>query len=389
MISDTLGNIFAVKAFAKEEQEARELKHQSDDFMKKWIRTSDFQNLRYETVMSPLYVATNVVWLLASVYLLSIGDIGIGELALIFAYYSHISRVLWDINNVYRTFESRLIDAAEFIELVLQEPDIQDVKNAKDLIVSHWEIVFGDVSFSYPKKSSEWKEEEESFFRNFSLYIKSGEKIWLVGPSWGGKSTITKLLLRFIDIQSGSIRFDDQDISQVTQKSLRENISYIPQEPLLFHRSLLDNIRYGKEDATLEEVIHAAQLAHAHEFIIATEDWYETLVGERGIKLSWGQKQRIAIARAILKDTKIVILDEATSALDSESEKYIQDGLSELLKHKTAIIIAHRLSTIKHLDRILVLDNGAIIEEGKHDDLIQKNWLYAKLWSHQSGEFIE
>ena len=183
---------------------------------------------------------------------------------------------------------------------------------------------------------------------------------------------------------------DGQDIAQVTQESLREAIAYVPKEPLLFHRSLFENIAYGNPDASRAEVIHAATLAHAHEFISDLPHGYDTMVGERGIKLSGGQRQRVAIARALLKQSKILVLDEATSALDSESEKYIQEGLLALMKNKTAVVIAHRLSTIKHLDRIVVLDKGKIVQDGTHDELIaKKSGLYAKLWSHQSGGFIE
>jgi ATP-binding cassette subfamily B protein len=205
----------------------------------------------------------------------------------------------------------------------------------------------------------------------------------------GGKTTITKLLLRFIDIQDGAIRLGGSDISTVTQQSLREVIAYVPQEPLLFHRSLLENIAYGNEHATYEEILEASKLARADEFIKRLPEGYDTMVGERGIKLSGGQRQRVAIARAILKNSSFLVLDEATSALDSESEKYIQEGLFELMKNKTSLVIAHRLSTIKHLDRIIVLDQGAIVEDGTHDELIKQGGLYAKLWGHQSGEFLQ
>ena len=219
----------------------------------------------------------------------------------------------------------------------------------------------------------------------FNLEIPKQQKVGLVGPSGGGKTTITKLLLRFIDPQTGNILFDGQNISNVTQKSLREAVSYVPQEPLLFHRSLFENIAYSNDEATEADVIRAAKIAHADDFINQLSDKYNTLVGERGIKLSGGQRQRVAIARALLKKAPILILDEATSALDSESEKYIQEGLWKLMENKTAIVIAHRLSTIKHLDRIIVLDNGKIVQDGTHNELIKQTGLYAKLWNHQSG----
>ena len=231
--------------------------------------------------------------------------------------------------------------------------------------------------------------DDDSFLSGFSLDIKAKQKVGLVGPSGGGKTTITKLLLRFIDPESGDIFVDGQSIKKITQSSLRREIAYVPQEPLLFHRSLFENIAYGDEDATKEDIIKAAKIAHADEFINQLPKGYETLVGERGIKLSGGQRQRVAIARALLKKASIIVLDEATSSLDSESEKYIQEGLWELMKDKTALVIAHRLSTIKHLDRILVLDNGKIVQDGTHDELISQDGLYAKLWSHQAGESKE
>jgi ATP-binding cassette subfamily B protein len=195
--------------------------------------------------------------------------------------------------------------------------------------------------------------------------------------------------LRFIDPQEGRILIGGEDIKSVTQNSLRETISYVPQEPMLFHRSLYENILYGNKNASKDDVIAASKLAHAHDFINALPEGYDTMVGERGIKLSGGQRQRVAIARAILKKSTILILDEATSSLDSESEKYIQEGLWELMKGKTAVVIAHRLSTIKSMDRIIVLDGGKIAQQGTHDELIAKRGLYAKLWAHQSGEFLE
>lgn len=246
------------------------------------------------------------------------------------------------------------------------------------------DIQFNDVDFRYSGEGSD----ENSFLSDFDFYIKGNQKIGLVGPSGGGKTTITKLLLRFIDLQAGSITIDGQDISKVTQSSLRKAIAYVPQEPLLFHRTLFENIAYGDEKATKKDVIRVAKLAHADEFISKSPQGYQTLVGERGVKLSGGQRQRIAIARAILKNSPILVLDEATSSLDSESEKYIQEGLWELMKNKTALVIAHRLSTIKHLDRIIVLDHGKIVQDGTHNELIRKDGIYAKLWSHQSGEFL-
>jgi len=222
------------------------------------------------------------------------------------------------------------------------------------------------------------------------LDIHAGERVALVGPSGAGKSTVIKLLLRQHDVTRGRILVDDQHITKVTLESLWDNISLVPQDPLLFHRTLKENIRYGKPDATEEEVILAARLAHCHEFITEFSDGYDTYVGERGVKLSGGERQRVAIARAILRNAPILILDEATSSLDSESEKLIQDALVSLMKGKTVAVIAHRLSTIMKMDRIIVIDKGKIVEEGTHAQLLRKKKsVYKRLWNIQSGGFIE
>jgi ATP-binding cassette subfamily B protein len=226
-------------------------------------------------------------------------------------------------------------------------------------------------------------------FRDFNLLVRPGEKIGLVGPSGGGKSTLTRLLLHFDEAQSGAILIDGQNVQHVTQTSLRRNIAYVPQEPLLFHRTIRENIAYGNPDADEATVIRAAKKAKAHEFIQALSAGYDTVVGERGVKLSGGQRQRVAIARAILKDAPILILDEATSALDSDNEMHVQEALWELMQGRTALVIAHRLSTIQKMDRIVVLDSGKIIEQGSHTTLLGLKGTYAKLWAHQSGGFIE
>ncbi|HEY1644921.1 MAG TPA: ABC transporter ATP-binding protein, partial [Candidatus Saccharimonadales bacterium] len=298
--------------------------------------------------------------------------------------------VLAIINNVNgttltaRQIEGILGDSHEMTLLLERQPVIKDAIKPEKLQLKSGEISFNNVDFSYDNSSKNNK-----LFHNFNLTIKPGERVGLVGPSGGGKTSATKLLLRFIDIQDGSIKIDGQDIRNISQADLHQAIAYVPQEPLLFHRSLYENISYGNPQASKEKVMKASKEAHADDFISSLPNGYETLVGERGIKLSGGQRQRVAIARAMLKNAPILVLDEATSALDSESEKYIQTALWELMRGKSSLVIAHRLSTIQHLDRIIVLDEGRIIEEGTHKELLKEGGLYAKLWAHQSGGFLE
>ena len=241
------------------------------------------------------------------------------------------------------------------------------------------EIAFSNISFDFHK--------ENYVLKDFNLSIKGGERVALVGPSGAGKSTVTKLLLRLYDLSTGSITIDGQDIAAVGQESLRNAISFVPQEPILFHRSLMENIRYGRRDASDAEVVEAAKKANCHDFIDALPEKYDTFVGERGIRLSGGERQRVAIARAILKNSPILVLDEATSSLDSESEALIQDALATLMQGKTVIVIAHRLSTIMKMDRIVVIEDGGIVAEGSHKELLKQGGLYKKLWSIQAGGF--
>jgi ATP-binding cassette subfamily B protein len=259
-------------------------------------------------------------------------------------------------------------------------PDIQDRRHARELVVSKGEIIFEDVQFSY--------QGSDPLFQNKSVKIESGQKVGLVGYSGSGKSTFVNLILRLFDVTSGQITVDGQDIRHVTQDSLRANIGMIPQDPSLFHRTLGENIRYGKTNATDEEIVEASKKAHAHAFISALAQGYDSLVGERGVKLSGGQRQRIAIARAILKNAPLLILDEATSQLDSVTESDIQDSLWQLMQGKTTIVIAHRLSTLLHMDRILVFDESKIVEDGTHQALLTQRGLYATLWNAQVGGFL-
>jgi ATP-binding cassette subfamily B protein len=290
---------------------------------------------------------------------------------------------LFELTPIIRTIEQAFLDSATMTEIFDEEIDVIDKPGATKLKIKKAAINFNDVHFIYKDQSN------ESVIDNLSLHIKPGERIGLAGHSGGGKTTLTKLLLRFADIEAGSIEIDGQDISEVTQKSLRESIAYVPQEAYLFHRSLRENIAYGKSGASDDEIMAAVYKANAHDFIEALPNGLDTIVGERGVKLSGGQRQRVALARAILKDAPILVLDEATSALDSESEKLIQDALTRLMKDRTSIVVAHRLSTIAKLDRIIVMDHGRITEDGTHAELLELKGTYAKLWAHQSGGFIE
>ena len=324
-----------------------------------------------------------ILTIILGVWLFSLGAIGIAALIFVITYLGRVTGSLFNITGIIRTIEQAFLDAAPITRIMSEPIEILDAKDAKELSVSSGKIEYRDLGFRYSEN------EKESVFSHMNLTIPAGQRLGLAGHSGGGKTTFTQLLLRFADVQKGKILIDGQDISQVTQASLHQNISYVPQDPFLFHRSLRENIAYGKPDASDEEILGSARKAHAMEFIEKLPGGLDTIVGERGVKLSGGQRQRIAIARAILKDAPILILDEATSALDSESEKLIQASLASLMKGRTSIVIAHRLSTIAKLDRIIVLDTGKITEDGTHAELLKKNGTYARLWSHQSGGFIE
>lgn len=268
------------------------------------------------------------------------------------------------------------------VEILQIAPEVKDPPEPEIPRIDKGLVSFQDVAFTHHGA-------DDAIFEKFSIDIRPGEKIGLVGHSGSGKTTLTRLLLRFSDIDNGKILIDGQNIAHLSQDDLRRFVAYVPQEPLLFHRTIRENISYGNPKASLEEIMTFAKKAHAHEFIKSLPKQYETLVGERGVKLSGGQRQRVAIARAMLKKAPVLLLDEATSALDSESEQLIQDALWKLMEGRTAIVIAHRLSTIQKMDRIVVLKHGKIVEQGSHRELINKGGVYASLWSHQSGGFID
>lgn len=315
-----------------------------------------------------------VVWLWSEGFA-SIGDVVLvqGYIAILFAHFFGLARYI-------RSLFEAIAEAEEGIELLRQPHAVCDKIQTIPLTITEGAISFHKVRFNY--------NETRTVLDSLSLSITGGERVAFVGASGAGKTTITKLLLRLHDVTSGSISIDGVNIADAQQEELRKNIALVPQEPVLFHRSLMENIRYGRREATDEEVVEAAKQARCHEFISMLPEQYETLVGERGVKLSGGERQRIAIARAILKNAPILVLDEATSSLDSESEHLIDEALKTLMEGKTVIAIAHRLSTIMEMDRIIVLEAGKVVDEGTHLELIEREGIYKKLWDIQVGGYL-
>lgn len=381
-LADVITNNQTMRTFANWGRESRS----NEQLSKKWLGLMEQEfklvNSMFNRVLQ-INLFMQVVFIALLVALVANGSVSVAIAIFCVTYVARFAADILSIGGIINQTENALIDAVPMMQILQEDPEVKDDQNASSLVITHGEVVFDDVTFAYSDNS------DQTILPQLSLTIKSGEKIGLVGPSGGGKTTITKLLLRLLDIQQGSIAIDGQNISGVTQESLRNNIAYVPQEPLLFHRSLAENISYAKPNATKKQIIKAATDAHAHEFIQNLPQQYDTMVGERGVKLSGGQRQRVAIARAMLKDAPILILDEATSALDSENESLVQDALWKLMQNRTTIVIAHRLSTIQKMDRIIVLDEGKIAEEGSHKALLKKNGTYAKLWKHQSGGFLE
>lgn len=380
-LADMITNVTTVKSYAGEDFELK----QADIVSKQW-RDKALSTMRGFLWSSSIYATLSTLLttgaLIAAIIASEQHIISIGIVYLALSYTVTVARQLWEMNGIMRNYNRVMGDAHDMVEILSAPTQLVDSTRHK-LQATRGAVAIDSISFTHDHGTG------VHIFDTFSLQITAGQRIGLVGHSGSGKSSLVRLLLRFSDVDSGHIAIDGQDIATVSQRSLRKAIAYVPQEPLLFHRSLRDNIRYGHPNATDKEVERAAKLANAHDFIESLSDSYDTLVGERGVKLSGGQRQRIAIARAILKDAPVLVLDEATSALDSESEKLIQDALQKLMKNRTSIVIAHRLSTIAKLDRIVVLKNGSIVEDGTHSELLRQNGTYATLWKHQSGGFIE
>lgn len=380
VLADTITNHFNVKLFNGYFRENKAFQEINSRYQKLQQFTWNLGNY-FEATQALLMIILEIGVMYYAISLWQKGIITIGDFVLIQTYLIGIISRLWNFGRIIRKYYEAMADAEEMTEILETPHEIKDVKSAKNLKVSGGHIEFKAVDFSYNKT--------RKIISSLNLDIAAKEKVALVGASGSGKTTIVNLLLRNYDIDGGKILIDNQKIIGVTQESLWQNIALVNQDPVLFHRTLRENISYGKPNVTDQEIVKAAQLAHAHDFIEGFSEKYETYVGERGVKLSGGERQRIAIARAILKNAPILVLDEATSSLDSEAEELIQDALANLMKDKTVMVIAHRLSTIMKMDRIIVFDQGKIVETGSHKQLItKKQGIYKKLWQKQVGGFL-
>ncbi|WRZ89177.1 ABC transporter ATP-binding protein/permease [Streptomyces sp. NBC_01007] len=378
-VADSLMNMDTVRAFAAEEREAAEHRSRVAASRRLTLLSWDYGNLRIDTFVAPMSVLTNALGLLLAITLGG-GGHGVEAVVVAFTYYANATRIMFEFNQIYRRLESSMTEAAQFTELLMTPPTVLDPVTPEPLRSRGADVRFERVTFTHGGA--------RPLFTGLELAVPSGAKVGLVGRSGGGKTTLTRLLLRMTDIDDGCILIGGQDISKLRQADLRSLIAYVPQDPAMFHRTLRDNIAFARPDATEGEIRRAAEAAHVTEFADALPDGFATMVGERGIKLSGGQRQRVALARAILRDAPILLLDEATSALDSESEILVQEALWRLMERRTALVVAHRLSTVATMDRLVVLDQGKIVEQGTHQELLASDGAYAKLWRHQSGGFI-
>lgn len=379
-LADSITNVMSVKSYARERFEKKRFAQtvrKTHDAIFDVAKVSMWRNFSLNVVNAITFVVILILVIMSH----NLFGVTVANMVFLYSVSNTLLSNIWQINHILRSMNKAFGNASEMVE-ILDLPYIIDDKTDTVLKVNNGMVEFRHIDFQHHGQKTK-------LFQDFTLDIPAGQTVGLVGVSGSGKTTLTKLLLRFDDVTGGAIYVDGKDIRDVTQASLRDNIAYVPQESSLFHRSIFENIAYGKPGASHEEVVRAAVLANADEFIRGLPDGYETLVGERGVKLSGGQRQRIAIARAILKDAPILVLDEATSALDSESEALIQGALANLMKGRTSIVVAHRLSTIAGLDKIVVLSNGKIMEQGSHYELLENNGEYRKLWSRQSGAFLK
>lgn len=376
---DSIGNIINVRLFARNKDENR--------YVGESVKTAVQKDREMETkiIHMRIWWDISIIALLGLnlfilLYMYSKNLVSIGDFTFVISLSISILWNMWFLASQFVSFSEQIGLCRQALSIITKQHDIVDRPDAKPLVVSKGKIQFKNVTFHY--------EEGTRLFQNKNIVIEGGQKVGLVGFTGSGKSSFVNLILRLFEVESGEITIDGQPINHVTQESLRNQIALIPQDISLFHRTLMENIRFGNMEASDEEIMDAAKKAHCHEFITQLPNSYQSLVGERGIKLSGGQRQRIAIARAMLKNAPILILDEATSSLDSITEKYIQDALHHIMQNKTTIVIAHRLSTLSRMDRILVFDNGKIIEDGTHEDLLAQGGHYAKMWKMQAGGFL-
>ena len=382
-LSDAVANILAVKTYGREDYERGLFDNANREVVAK-----DTKRIMASLVRGVITASLAVIIMAVASIFIAGGNawFGItpGTLVMMFTYTYTITNQFNFINTGLQRFNRAFGDASG-LTLVLDEPRlVADAPDAKPLVVTQGAIEFKDLDFWYTDGNA-----KTQVFDKFQLTIPAGQRVGLVGMSGAGKTTLTKLLLRLSDIQEGQILVDGQNVADITQQSLRRQIAYVPQEALLFHRTIAENIGYGKPGASMDEIRDAARQANALEFIEQLPQGFETVTGERGVKLSGGQRQRVAIARAMLADCPILVLDEATSALDSESERLVQDALAKLMAGRTSIVVAHRLSTVASLDRIVVLDHGKIIEDGPHAELIEAGGAYAHLWNRQTGAYLD
>ena len=376
---DLLTNVSAMQEYARREFEIERLKGATDDRRRAHLKSWYFGEWT-RILNSVLLVIFGGAMVFTTVELARTGSLSFGDIILVITVIFRVEGLLQSLGSNFNKFAETWGEIGESLEEIIAPHEIPDEPNASELAVGGAALSFNQVSFSYG---------ENVVFKDLTLIVPSGQRVGVVGRSGAGKSTLVRLVLRHHNLGAGTITIDGTDIASVTQESLRNAISVVPQEPLLFHRTIRENIAYGNPRATEEEIIEAAKLAQAHDFISRLATGYGAMVGERGIKLSGGERQRIAIARAILKNAPILLLDEATSALDSESEVEIQKALRELMKGKTVIAIAHRLSTLREMDRIIVLESGKIAEEGTHEQLVAGTGIYSQLWAHQAGGFLQ